>query len=303
MVLSTSDDLPARIRLPADLTGHRVLDLACGNGDLSAEAVRRGAASVIAASVDGSILRSAEDRHGGLGISFVRTSWQALPDGPFDIVLWVGGLERERDPFPILEALRERLAPSGTLILECGTAIGGQREVVLRTHDGAARRYPTLRFLLEVLLRDMAVRIVAEAERIADEPMPRSVLHCSPAYPCVLLVRGASGVGKSRLAALISPRADKVISLDKLVTRIAIAREHPTSLHAFVRDAYDPLSLDGIYLGLDASGLTGAYIDLLLDAVAPSDRLVVIEGHMTDQQADELRRRFRAGAVWDVQRR
>jgi hypothetical protein len=50
-------------------------------------------------------------------------------------------------------------------------------------------------------------------------------------------------------------------------------------------------------------GLTDEYVRLLAGAIAPSDISVVIDGYMTDRQADALGRALNGRAImWDARR-
>jgi hypothetical protein len=94
--------------------------------------------------------------------------------------------------------------------------------------------------------------------------------------------------GKTTLSSLTD--ADKNLSLDSLVARIGVSTYHHTPLQLLIRDRYDPESLGAVYKGIDDEGHTDAFAALIAEAVAPSDRLVVIDGPLSDAQAGSLQR-------------
>src|SRR5438270_12738491 len=90
-----------RIRLPEDLRGKRVLDIGCCEGFFWAAARERGASRVIGIDLDENALRFAVNKYGPHGIEFEKRHWRDLPEGPFDIVLWLSAMHYERDPLSV----------------------------------------------------------------------------------------------------------------------------------------------------------------------------------------------------------
>lgn len=292
-----------RLNLPEDLTGKRVLDIGCNEGFFCAVAAKRGAARVVGLDSDRRALDYARERYSDLKIEFIDSDWRTLPAGPFDVVLWTSAMHYAPDPGLVFQNVLTVLAPGGTLVLECGVSSGVTREMVLGQRPADSRWYPTVPYLLEVLLRDYSVRRVTYGHQTPGDPVPRSVFHCRRRLPTVFLVRGKPGDGKTHAAFLLSREASKVISLDVLVSRIATAKIHHTPLQKFIRDAYDPKGLRRIYDGIDKEGFTAAYVSMLAETVTATDSLVVIEGVLSDAQVTALGKTLSGKAiVWEAGR-
>jgi SAM-dependent methyltransferase len=291
-----------RIALPADLTGKSVLDLGCNEGFFCGEAARRGAKSVIGIDVDRAALETAKRLYGSKKVKFVFQDWESLPEGRFDIVLWISGMHYELDPASVTRRIAALLRSGGLFILECGVLDWPQPEMVLFSRHSDSRWYPTAP-LLDSWLSDYSARRIGSPASIDGDPVPRAVFHCFHRRPTVVLIRGKSRRGKTGLAASIADSATKVVSLDAFVTRIAVSPYHHTALHELIRDRYDSKDLSKIYYAIDESDLSEEYARLVAESVAPSDRLVVIEGLLTDPQAEALQLCLSERAlVWDVER-
>lgn len=293
----------ARLQIPQDLSGMRVLDVGCNEGYFAHLARERGAVDVTGIDFVGSNIEFATKRYGGEGLRFLHQTWDTLPDGPFDLVLWTSAMHYDLDPRSVTDAIFEIMSPGGLLILECGVIGAPHKEFMPVPRTADTRWYPTLEFLLEEVLPRFSVRQVAQPEIAEGDYVPRSVFHCRRAEPEVILVRGPSGQGKSTLAERLRPAATKVISLDLFVSRLGVNKHPHDDLERFFIANYDPVNLGRIYKGIDEAGLTTAYAELLAKAVAKTDSVVLIEGLLTDAQAAALTRTLAGRAVvWDVQR-
>ncbi|MBL8796269.1 MAG: DUF1698 domain-containing protein [Planctomycetia bacterium] len=114
------------VGLPADLTGKRVLDVGAWNGCFSFECERRGAAEVVAVSLEDPEETGFERLHRLLNsrVRYVRGSAYALsPDelGTFDVILFFGVLYHLRYPLLAIDRLR-------------GVCRGEVGEVFIETH-------------------------------------------------------------------------------------------------------------------------------------------------------------------------
>jgi ubiquinone/menaquinone biosynthesis methyltransferase len=110
----------ARLIALADLrTGDRVLDLACGTGDLVAAATGR-ARSVVGLDVTHRMLQLAAGKFGAdaRGVSFVTGDMLALPfvDERFDVVTTGYGLRNVPDLSQSIREIQRVLAPGGRLL-------------------------------------------------------------------------------------------------------------------------------------------------------------------------------------------
>jgi len=297
--MSDSQKRLERLLLPQDLTGKRVLDIGCNEGFFCSEAVKRGAASVIGIDGHRPFLDIAESKYRDPKIKFLHQRWDKLPEGEFDLVLWTSAMHYEINPAGVLQQISQILAPDGLFILECGVLEWSSKEMVLIVRHDHSLWYPTWP-LLATMLSDFGVRWVAKPEITVGDSVPRTVLHCTPRKPIIMLIRGDTRKGKTFLAACISQSATRVVSCDAVVSRIANGKYHHTELEIFIRDHFR----DSIYFEIDKAGLTQQYVDLLLKNVTNSDKLVVIEGLITDPQAAALTSKTgEAAIVWDVQRR
>jgi ubiquinone/menaquinone biosynthesis C-methylase UbiE len=94
-----------------DLSGKRGLDIGCGSGPYVAEALKRGAAHVVAMDPAPGMLELARQRVGRLGqtdrVSVVEGYFPALvPPGPFDFAIVMGVMDYIRDAGAFLAGLR-----------------------------------------------------------------------------------------------------------------------------------------------------------------------------------------------------
>jgi SAM-dependent methyltransferase len=302
--MSNSFNKLERLRLPKDMKGKRFLDIGCNEGFFSNVAAERGA-QVIGIDFYGPALNFARERYKHPSIDFRLQKWDMLPEGPFDYVLWSSSMHYELDPARVLREICQRLSPEGVLILECGVVSSASREMVRINRHSDARWYPTLEFLTEELLGSVfAFRQVAWPEVTEGDPIPRSVYHCRRRVPVVSLVRGSTGDGKSTLTSKLKPLSTKSISLDLFFYRIHVAQFHKTPFDIYVRDNFKQHDLTSLYQGLDSAGLTDDFARVLAEGIAPSDETVIIDGAMTNAQADALTRVLSNRAfVWDMRRR
>jgi cyclopropane fatty-acyl-phospholipid synthase-like methyltransferase len=94
-----------------DLTGKRGLDIGCGSGPYVAEAIKRGAAHVVALDPAPAMLeltRRRIEHLGQLDKLTIREGYfpQAAPPGPFDFAIIMGVLDYVADPVAFFKGLR-----------------------------------------------------------------------------------------------------------------------------------------------------------------------------------------------------
>jgi SAM-dependent methyltransferase len=290
-----------RLQIPADLRGKSVLDIGCNEGFFCNVAATRGARRVVGLEISESALRTARELYGSAGIEFIRQSWGSLPEGPFDLVIWSSAMHYELDPLSVLRNVSHSLGPDGLFILECGAVSSNSKEMVLVQRWDGSLWYPTRPFLEEYLLDGFAFRQVADAETVGNDPVPRIVYHCRRPRPIVIILRGPTKTGKSSTARALYPAATKVVGLDLFISRMMTADHSHTNLQKYIKAKKTRTNLTEVYDGIDASGLTDEYTSLLQKAVAQTDRVVIIEGYLTDLQTESLRRKLAATAlVWEA---
>lgn len=270
-----------RIALPNDLSGKSVLDIGCNEGLFCHWAKQRGASRVVGIDFDRPRLEFAIKNYGGSGIEFRFQNWSTLPEGPFDIVLWMSAMHYEKNPKRVFESIRQVLSPDGVLILECGVVDRSGKEMVRFQRHSDACLYPTIDLLLEEFLRGYAVRRFYRPEVTPGDPVPREVFHCSPQRPIVNIVHGESRDGKSFFGlGFLAKAATKTYSIDIIIARIAKAQYHHTPLEKAIRDACDSESLLGIHVAIEEQNLSDEFANMLAELVSPSDEFVVFEGYL-----------------------
>ena len=114
------------LRLDRDLDGRRVLEIACGRGELAQWCASRGRpVLLIAADFSISAVRFAR-RRGGDGIRFVQTDAQhiALPAASLDTVISCETIEHVPDPRVAIAEFARVLRPGGRLFLTTPNYLG-----------------------------------------------------------------------------------------------------------------------------------------------------------------------------------
>lgn len=302
--ISDSANKLLRLRIPESLVGKRVLDIGCNEGYFCNVAAKRGAVEVVGLDFSKDAIDFASTRYSEHNIKWVNQSWNNLPEGTFDIILWCSAMHYDLDPARTIHEISRRLAVNGIFILECGVAPGAAKEMVPVQRQGDTRWYPTSEFLTSVLLKPFSFRQVAAPEVTPGDPIPRSVYHCVRRLPVVLLIRGETHHGKSTVARSLSASATKIIDTDTLIYRIASSDYCHNDLQGYVQKNYNPNDLTKLYYGIDQHGHTGEYVKILTAAVADSDGTVILEGLITDIQAEKITAELnRRAIVWDVNRR
>lgn len=293
-----------RIALPKDLSGKAVLDVGCNEGLFCYWAKQRGASRVVGVDFDKPRLDFAIKKYGGLGIDFRHQTWDVLPDGPFDIVLWMSAMHYEKNPKRVFDSIKRVLTPDGLLILECGVVDRTGKEMVRIQRHSDDRLYPTLDLLLTEFLSGYAVRRFHKPEETPGDPIPREVFHCTLQRPIVNIVYGDTRAGKSFLAdRFLSKSATKRYSTDVIISRIANAHYHHTLLERTIRELCTPNNVFRVHEGIDERNLTEDFAAVLADLVARDDELVIFEGYLSEAVLKALSRRLsKFAVVWHTTR-
>jgi SAM-dependent methyltransferase len=293
----------ARLQLPESLAGKRVLDIGCNEGYFCSLAAERGAIEVLGIDFVAANIEFATQRYAREGVRFLQQSWAELPEGPFDLILWVSAMHYELDPRSIVKAIASRLAPDGLLVLECGVMMLPGRSFVPVPRIADTRWYPSRDFLIDGILAGFSVRQVAEPEIADGDFVPRAVFHCRKALPTIILLRGGTGEGKTTLVERLRDSATKVIELDVIVSRMGQNPYPHDPFEKFMVSNYDPTDLTRIYHGIDESPFARQYAEWLSSAVAATDDVVIFEGYISDKQCALIEQSLRHKAlVWDMTR-
>jgi len=217
--------LPGARKRRAPLAGLAVLDLGCGDGAFCAEALRQEARRVVGIEQD--------ERHVQLArascpeAEFIEGSWWELPEERFDLIVVGAGLHYEPDLSRLFDRLRGHLARGGRLVLEC--AVMGpaslRRWQVLQGKHGL-RKHPSMRLLVDVLLKDYAVRFMGTGIQGSDDPVPRLVFHCNHHDSTALLIGAPGGSGKTILTRQFLNAGWPDISTDNFIHKLLHDRHY-----------------------------------------------------------------------------
>lgn len=293
----------ARLQLPQNLAGKRVLDIGCNEGYFCGLAADRGAVEAVGIDFVDANIKAAKQRYARDGVRFLLQSWTELPEGSFDLILWVSAMHYEMDPRSVVNAIASRLAPDGLFVLECGVMMSPGKEFMPIPRIADTRWYPSRDFLINRILSGFSVRQVAEPEIADGDFVPRAVFHCRKALPIVLLVRGETGQGKTTLVERLRVAATKVIGLDVIVSRMGQNPYPHDPFEQFMVSNYDPTDLTRIYHGIDENNFTKHYANWLTSAVTATDELVIFEGYISDEQCAQIVQSLHNSAiVWDMRR-
>src|SRR6185312_2195050 len=199
---SNSAEKLARIDMPADLTGKRVLDLGCNEGFFCIEAKRRGAAYVLGVDANEKWVELARKRaaEANVEVEFIKGDFLAVKNETFDLVLMLSALHYAGRPKAVLRRVHQLLSPNGLFILECGITDQSGRRMrrVLRGID--ERMFPSVELLRDEWLDQFSVRHIRRSVMQEGDPNPRAVYHCRRLRPVVIFVSGPANAGKSSVA-------------------------------------------------------------------------------------------------------
>lgn len=105
------------ISMCLDWKGKRVLEIGCGEGDLSIAVSDLGAKSVLACDYSQNAIDIAESKIGGRdNVNFICDNWKNI-SGKYDVILMAGVLEHFDDPFGDLKYMMDNLVDRGGVSL------------------------------------------------------------------------------------------------------------------------------------------------------------------------------------------
>jgi SAM-dependent methyltransferase len=213
----TFDKLTA-LRLPL-LEGRRFLDVGCNEGFFCGFAAFSGATRSVGLDRSPECIARARQRFPDC--EFHCQSWDALPDGPFDVILLASALHYADDQPALLHRLVERLDRDGVLVLELGLVASQKSEWVKVTRGIDERWFPSLMKLREILA-PYASKWKGRSVDQSGDPVPRHVVHVSRRRPVAYLLMKPPGFGKTSLVKqLFVPAGIRVVSGDKQMVRLA----------------------------------------------------------------------------------
>lgn len=268
---SKSDEKFNAIHL-GDLSGKAVLDLGCNEGYFCKKSVEAGATTVIGIDQSQKFINAAKNRFPD--IDFRCQSWDVLPEGKFDVIIFLSAIHYETNQAALLKRLHNALNPGGRLILECGVVDGYESKWVRVHRKVGSVLYPTESLLKKSLLKDFAVRSFGDSVMQVGDPVKRFVFHATPKEKSLVFVSGKSHAGKSSLCENLESEAD-VFSLDHHL--IDLAKYEQTELAKFIKLDFSRFQLANIYMKIERSPYINEYTHSILESL-PDNDLVFIEG-------------------------
>jgi SAM-dependent methyltransferase len=257
------------LRLPP-LGGLRFLDVACGDGLMCGFALADGAARVVGLGSDGEMLRQARERFPAA--EFLAAGFDALPDGPFDVILLASALHLADDQADLVRRLMARLAPNGVLVLELGLASSERAEWKHVEGRGGPRQFPTLA-LLEQMLAEFAWKWMGPSVAQEGDSVRRHVVQVQHRRPLAYLLIQPPGYGKTSIARrLFGDRGVAVVSGDQVLLDIAQGRlAASAALTAAVKDGFSSVSMDRATERAFAAGMCAELVGLWLQRAGGGD--------------------------------
>lgn len=268
---SKSDEKFNKIRL-GDLTGKAVLDLGCNEGYFCNKAIEAGASRVVGIDYSQGFIDKAKQRFPD--IDFRCQSWDVLPEGKFDVIIFLSAIHYEEDQPALLDRLHKALNPGGKLILECGVASGDDMKWTRVHRKVGSVLYPTDSMLKENLLKNFSVRSFGKSVMQAGDPVERYVFHATPKEKTIVLITGKSQTGKTSLSADLR-KSSNVLSLDHHL--LDIVKYERSELANFIKPDFSRYQLAQIYQKIDKSDFVEEYSQAVLESLPDSD-LIFIEG-------------------------
>ena len=289
---SLSDQKLAAIRLPLDLTGKRVLDLGCNEGFFCLEAKRRGAKYVLGIDRNPKHIPAARQHAADLGldIEFRHGDMRDLPEGPFDIVIFLSAIHYIPDPADLLSRIRRILSKRGRLILELGVVQGEGMSVGRALRGLDERMFPTVDLLKDVWLRGYSARLIGPSIAQSGDPVPRRVYHCRRQRTSVVMIHGEGNIGKSTLARSFG--RVPIVSTDRLLRPARAKNATISPVQAlFDEKMKENRSLAVIWRELRDNPDARSYcVSIVADAIRQCRGMgiVIVEGHILADIGVEL---------------
>jgi SAM-dependent methyltransferase len=282
---SKSFDKLAALRLPP-LEGRRFLDVGCNEGFFCGFAAFSGAARSVGLDRSRECIARARQRFPDC--EFHCHGWDALPDGPFDVILLASALHYADDQPALLHRLVERLDRDGVLVLELGLVASKKSEWVEVTRGIDKRWFPSLMKLREILA-PYASKWKGRSVDQAGDPVPRHVVHISRRRPVAYLLMKPPGFGKTSLVnQLFAPAGIHVVSGDKQMVRLADGRlSVPQAMHELVAGDFSRYTIDDSIERVFKHGFGREWIATWLAAAGGGD--FAMDGYVPADQHDRVR--------------
>jgi SAM-dependent methyltransferase len=278
-------DKLAALRLPV-LEGRRFLDVGCNEGFFCGFAAFSGATRSVGLDRSRECIARARQRFPDC--EFHCQSWDALPDGPFDVILLASALHYADDQPDLLHRLVERLDRDGVLVLELGLVASQKSEWVKVTRGIDERWFPSLMKLREILA-PYASKWKGRSVDQSGDPVPRHVVHVSRRRPVAYLLMKPPGFGKSSLVKqLFVPAGIRVVSGDKQMVRLVDGElDVPKTMHELVAGGFSRYTIDDSIERVFKHGFGREWVDTWLAAAGDGD--FAMDGYVPVDQHDRVR--------------
>lgn len=276
------------LRLPV-LKGRSFLDVGCNEGFFCGFAHFAGASRSVGLDRSREFIARARARFPDC--EFHCQGWDALPDGPFDVILLASALHYAEDQPALLYRLVEHLAPDGVLVLEMGIVNSRKAEWVKVTRGIDQRWFPSLAKLREILA-PYASKWMGPSVPQAGDPVERHVVHVSRRRPVACLLMQPSAFGKSNLASqLFEPTGITVVSNDRQIRLIAEgALQVPDALHAAAAEEFSSYFIDRAVQRIFERGLGPILVQTWLDDAKDVD--FVMDGYIPEKYHSQIKQQL-----------
>ena len=258
-----------RLSLP-ELEGKAFLDVGCNEGFFCGFAKHLGAARSVGVDHARGFIERARRRFPGC--EFHAHGWDALPAGPFDVILLASALHYADDQEALLHKLVQHLSQDGVLVVELGIVTSKNSEWVKVERGSDERLFPTMPKLREILA-PYAWKWMGPSVAQSGDPVARHVLHVSRRRRAAYLLMQPPAYGKSSIARSLFPKASiPVISGDVVIGRIAAGKqEAPEELAEAIKDDYSPFRIDLAIERIFDRGLAPALVALWIAQAGTDD--------------------------------
>lgn len=266
---SLSPEKLMALRLPS-LKGKRFLDVGCNEGYFCGYALFEGAEKVVGIDKSAEAIRKAGLRFPE--VSFIKQSWDVLPEDRFDVITLLSALHYADDQAALVHRLMASLDDDGLLVLEISIAPEGGDEWVKVKRSIDERYFPTRR-KLNSLLADYAWKVIGHSVNQAGDPLQRYVVHVRKTRPYAYLMMENPGSGKSTLGRkLFRKAALPVISGDRTYLKVSQEElEVSAPLYSAVSENFTTASIDKVTDRVFSQGLVQELVELWIKQAAHKD--------------------------------
>ena len=294
---SASSQKLAALRLPP-LAGKRFLDVGCNEGFFCGYALFDGASQVIGMDKSAQAIGKASARFPD--VEFINRSWDALPEGPFDVITMLSALHYAEDQEALVHQLMSLLADDGLLILEISMAPGSQDEWVKVQRAIDERYFPT-RNKLGKVLKDYAWKVIGHSVMQTGDPLQRYVVHIRKLQPYAWLLMQNPGSGKSTISRRMfgGKSGIPVISGDRVYLQITQGKfEVSDTLRNLVSEGFTTATIDKTTRKVLEQGLANELVQLWSSQAGFRD--FAIDSYVPEEYRQQIKDALRSKGYFPV---